>query len=224
MANQSDKARSSEYGLEKMNEEGSQIAEAQNGESGNQANIQPAQTNGHDPVIFIHGAGGIAQSFNYIESYLKKQGWSDDELYAIEMKDKTGNNQNNSKQLASYVEEVLKKTGKSKVDIVGHSMGGPNALTYILNGGGSKVNDVVTFGSPNKMVTSKAPVGTDPNHKILYTSIYSINDYTVSNELSPLQGAKNVQISGVDHFGLLYSNKVDELIKEGLNGGGKNTN
>lgn len=189
-----------------------------------QPSVSKAQTNGHDPVIFIHGAGGIGASFYSIENYLKKQGWSDDELYAIEMKDKSGNNQNNAKQLASYVDEVLKKTGKSKVDIVGHSMGGPNALTYILNGGGSKVNDVVTFGSPNKMVTSKAPVGTDPNDKILYTSIYSTNDYVVTNWLSPLDGAKNVKISGPGHIGMLWNSQVNELIKEGLNGGGENTN
>ncbi|ALC83943.1 MULTISPECIES: esterase/lipase family protein [Bacillus] len=189
-----------------------------------QPSVSKAQTNDHDPVIFIHGAGGIGASFYGIENYLKKQGWSDDELYAIEMSDKSGNNENNAKQLASYVDEVLKKTGKSKVDIVGHSMGGPNALTYILNDGGSKVNDVVTFGSPNKMVTSKAPVGTDPNDKILYTSIYSTNDFVVNNRLSPLDGAKNVQISGASHLGLLMNSEVNELIKDGLNGKGENTN
>lgn len=189
-----------------------------------QPSVSKAQTNEHDPVIFIHGAGGIGASFYGIENYLKKQGWSDDELYAIEMNDKSGNNENNAKQLASYVDEVLKKTGKSKVDIVGHSMGGPNALTYIHNDGGSKVNDVVTFGSPNKMVTSKAPVGTDPNDKILYTSIYSTNDFVVNNRLSPLDGAKNVQISGASHLGLLMNSEVNELIKDGLNGKGENTN
>ncbi|MCD7036140.1 alpha/beta fold hydrolase [Metabacillus sp. GX 13764] len=184
-----------------------------------------AEAKDHDPVIFIHGAGGIGASFYSIENYLKNQGWSDDELYAIEMNDKTGNNAHNAKQLASYVDEVLKKTGKSKVDIVGHSMGGPNALTYILKyGGGSKVNDVVTFGSPNKMVTSEAPAGTDPNHKILYTSIYSNNDFVVNKWLSPLKGAKNVQITGPGHLGMLVNSQVNELIKEGLNGGGSNTN
>ncbi|MFF2287687.1 esterase/lipase family protein [Peribacillus butanolivorans] len=191
--------------------------------------IQPsdskAQTNSHDPVIFIHGAGGNSGNFNSIKNYLKTQGWSDNELYAIEMVDKSGNSLNNAKQLAPYVDEVLKKTGKSKVDIIGHSAGGINTLTYILlNGGGSKVNDVVTLGSPNKFVTSKAPVGTDPTRKIRYTSIYSTSDYVVPTSLSILQGAKNVQISGVDHVGMLWNSKVNELIKEGLNGGGANTN
>ncbi|MGP7817439.1 esterase/lipase family protein [Niallia sp. 01092] len=190
--------------------------------------IQPssskAETNSKDPVIYIHGAGGNSTNFLGIKNYLKEQGWSDNDLYAIEMIDKTGNPFTNAKQLASYVDEVLKKTGKSKVDIIGHSAGGINALNYILNGGGSKVNDVVTIGSPNKLVTSKAPVGTDPNDKILYTSIYSTSDLIVFNPLSKLQGAKNVQISGVGHLGLVLNSKVYELTKEGLNGGGENTN
>ncbi|MFJ7976974.1 esterase/lipase family protein [Peribacillus sp. JNUCC 23] len=189
-----------------------------------QPSVSKAQTNGHDPVIFIHGAGGNSTAFYGIKNYLKKQGWSDDELYAIELVNKSGVSLNNQKQLASYVDEVLKKTGKSKVDIIGHSAGGLNTLTYILNDGGSKVNDVVTLGSPNKYVTSKAPVGTDPNHKIRYTSIYSTNDFVVPTWLSTLQGANNVQISGVDHVGMLINSEVYELIQEGLNGGGKNTN
>ncbi|SFC56314.1 triacylglycerol lipase [Bacillus sp. OV322] len=183
-----------------------------------------ASASTHDPVIFIHGAGGNSSNFNSIKNYLKTQGWSDDELYSIEMADKTGNSLNNARQLAPFVDEVLKKTGKSKVDIIGHSAGGINTLTYILNGGGSKVNDVVTLGSPNKFITSKAPASTDPKHKIRYTSIYSTSDIVVPAWLSTLQGAKNVQISGVDHVGLIVNSKVNALIKEGLNGGGTNSN
>ena len=186
--------------------------------------VLKAQTTGHDPVIYVHGTGGNSTNFLAIKNYLLKQGWSSDELFAIELIDKTGNSLTNAKQLESYVDKVLKETGKNKVDIIGHSAGGINTLKYIQNTGGTKVNDVITLGSPNKFITSKAPVGKDPNHKILYTSIYSKNDYLVPNMLSKLEGAKNVQISGVGHLGLVVNSQVNELIKEGLNGGGKNTN
>lgn len=186
--------------------------------------VSEAQRVTHDPVIFVHGLGGNSTNFYFIRTYLKQQGWADNELYAIELLDKTGNSITNAKQLSTYVDDVLRKTGKKKVDIIGHSAGGINALTYILTDGGNKVNDVVTLGSPNRVITTKAPVGTDPNRKILYTSIYSKNDYITPNKLSILDGAKNIEITGVDHFGLVTSKKVNDLIKVALNGGGLNTN
>lgn len=164
------------------------------------------------PVVFVHGLTGSDSNFTFIESYLRSQGWSKDELFAIDLPSKQGNQLLNSAAISQFVDDVLRQTGHSKVNIVAHSMGGANSLYYILNrGGASKVDKLVTLGGANRLTTNTAPQG------ISVTSIYSLNDTIVSPVLSRLEGATNIPVSLVSHVGLLFNSRVNGLIKTALN-------
>ncbi|MFP7480090.1 esterase/lipase family protein [Terribacillus saccharophilus] len=171
--------------------------------------VQAATAN--TPVVFVHGLTGSDSNFYFIERYLQGQGWSNDELYSIDLPSKQGHQELNSIAIQGFVDDVLEETGSDKVNIVAHSMGGANSLYYILNKGGSaKVDKLVTLGGANRLTTSAAPAGIDT------TSIYSTSDYIVNPSLSILSGADNIRIYGVSHIGLLNSYQVNGHIKAAL--------
>src|SRR3954451_16243609 len=59
-------------------------------------------------------------------------------------------NKVDAEEVKSKVEALLKSTGATKVDIIGHSMGSLNSRWYIkFLGGESKVDDWVSLGGPN---------------------------------------------------------------------------
>ncbi|WP_274495606.1 esterase/lipase family protein [Paenibacillus mucilaginosus] len=172
---------------------------------------EAAEPTARTPVVFVHGLSGSDSNFAYIKYYLQKQGWTSDELYAIDLPSKQGNQLLNSAAIASFVDDVLSKTGHTKVNIVAHSMGGANSLYYILNrDGASKVDKLITLGGANRLTTSDAPAGVN------VTSIYSTSDTIVANYLSILNGANNIRISGVSHIGLIFSSQVNQLIQTAL--------
>ncbi|WP_434752996.1 esterase/lipase family protein [Paenibacillus amylolyticus] len=163
------------------------------------------------PIVFVHGLTGSDSNFALIERYLRGEGWSSDELFAMDLPSKAGNQLLNSAAISRFVDDVLRQTGHTKVHIVAHSMGGANSLYYILNRGGiDKVDKLITLGGANRLTTNRAPSG------VKVTSIYSTSDTIVSPALSRLDGANNISINLVSHIGLLYNSRVNALIKAAL--------
>jgi triacylglycerol lipase len=201
-----------------------------------------------DPVIFVHGYTGSASSFDSMKQWLISAGWPESMLFAIQYSNTTGSNVQNANELSQFVNQVLKKTKATKVDIIAHSMGGLSTRYYIKNlDGATKVNDVVTLGSPHHGTNSAYygfftagaremmpdstflqelnSVDETPGSAVQYTSIYSNTDEVISPYTSSiLNGAKNVEVSGVSHSGLLSSEAPKPAILQGLEDGGLNNN
>ncbi|MCM3121691.1 triacylglycerol lipase [Mesobacillus sp. AQ2] len=206
-----------------------------------------------DPVVFVHGFTGSSSSYDDMKQWLVSQGWPSNYLFAIQYSNTTGSNINNAYELESFIKNVLRQTKASKVDIVAHSMGGLSTRYYVKYlDGAQNVDDVITLGSPHhgtnssyfglwtegarEMVPGSAflndlnsvdetPNGNDSTSVIQYTSIFSSADTVINPYTSSIiDGADNVEISGVSHSGLLTDSSVRPLILNGLQDGGENSN
>lgn len=206
-----------------------------------------------DPVIFVHGFTGSSSSFDNMKQWLISEGWPSNYLYAIQYSDTTGSNVDNAYELQSFIKTVLRQTKASKVDIVAHSMGGLSTRYYIKYlEGGQTVDDVITLGSPHHGTNSsyfglmtegaremvpgspflndlnsndETPNGSDQAAIIQYNSVYSSSDTVINPYTSSIiDGANNIEVSGVSHSDLLTSTVVRPYFLSGLNDGGANSN
>ncbi|MGG3623074.1 alpha/beta fold hydrolase [Bacillus gobiensis] len=209
----------------------------------NPAFLRAKPTVDKNPIIFVHGYGGSGSSFATLQSYLIDQGWNKDDLYAVNFTDHFGSNVRNAAELSYHIEMVKKRTGKSKIDLIAHSMGGLSVRYYLehMNTHDS-IDHVITLGSPhhgipgdrfkgtdggNEMAPTstflaqlnkndETPGGSNRDHIIRYTSIYSKGDKVVPYLSSPLKGANNIQVSKPSHVGILSDSLVMSYVAEAL--------
>lgn len=138
-------------------------------------------------------------------------------------------------QLEKRIEAICAATGTSQVMLVAHSMGGLVARAYMAQSKTSRVNRLVTLGSPHHgtqlaqfglginaqqmrdhspwlmaladMEAANAASSKKPHPLAL--SIYTLNDDLVyPPESSVLAWAENVPVSAVGHMGLVFSGPI----------------
>jgi triacylglycerol lipase len=144
-------------------------------------------------------------------------------------------------QLGGYVENVLNRTGATRVHLVGHSLGGLVARTYVQEGGGDKrVHTCVTLGTPHQG-TYAALIGRGraarqirPRSELLvrlersavevptrFISYYSNLDPLVvpassAKLLTPALRATNVIVKDHGHMSLLLSGQLIRSVVSAL--------
>jgi pimeloyl-ACP methyl ester carboxylesterase len=191
------------------------------------------------PVLFVHGAscaGAGPQSWEYITGRLVEDGWSADQLYTPPFDDSAFSCElpyscdavpGIAVQIFVAAWQARAQTFSLKVDLVGHSLGGPATLYFVKYFCGSMMvgNYVGMDGSYRLMSCSGEVEGEiqdlldcdqTPVDDILYTSFSA-------NNPARLQGARNITTSE-NHFRILTSATVYDQVRAALLGGGRNHN
>ena len=102
------------------------------------------------PVVLVHGLAGFDSLLGYdyfygIQSALEDVGT--DEIYTPQVT-AFETNTARGEELLSYIEDLIATTGAAKVNIIGHSQGGPTAR-YVASVRPDLVASVTSVGSPH---------------------------------------------------------------------------
>ncbi|MBB0246132.1 alpha/beta hydrolase [Streptomyces alkaliphilus] len=193
--------------------------------------------NTSEPVIFVHGFSGKSGQFSTMTQNFRANGYADNQLYVFGY-DSLRSNVTIAHQLSDYIDDVLRRTGASKVDIVTHSMGGLSSRYYIKHlGGADRVDDWVSLGGPNNgtavagfcniLITSCAEMSLgssflknlnagDPTPgNVTYTTFRSPCDLVIAPISSTiLEGADNRRTACLGHIGMISNTGVINAVRE----------
>jgi triacylglycerol lipase len=200
------------------------------------AAIAPASSMALDPILFVHGWNGSASNWNTMISRFEKDGYPKSYLMAYTYNSNTSNKILAETEVKSHVEQLLKNTGASKVDIIAHSMGSLNTRWYIkFDGGESKVDDWVSLGGPNhgteaanicfgvsceemrigsKFLT-ELNAGDETPGTVNYGTWWSPCDEFINPDESViLSGATNTKTACMSHLSLVSDETVYKQVRE----------
>lgn len=108
----------------------------------------------HDPILFVHGWSESESLWTTMISNFSREGWTASELNNWRY-NTSQSNVTTAREVSAKVDEILRRTGAAKVDLVTHSMGGLNTRYYLKNlSGTAKVDDWVSLGGPNHGTTT----------------------------------------------------------------------
>ncbi|MEV5238892.1 alpha/beta fold hydrolase [Streptomyces cinnamoneus] len=103
---------------------------------------------GHAPVLLLHGFIDNRSVFVLLRRSLRRHGWQ--QVWSLNYSPLTCDLRTAAAMLGRHVEEVCARTGRERVDMVGHSLGGLIARYYVQRlGGDARVRTLVTLGTPH---------------------------------------------------------------------------
>src|SRR3954471_15673976 len=113
------------------------------------------------PILFVHGNGDHAALWMTTLWRMESNGISRDRMFAINFTDplartddtvaqpNRSSTEDQRRELGDAIKELKRRTGASRVALVGNSRGGNSIRGYIKNGGVADVSHAVLCGVPN---------------------------------------------------------------------------
>ena len=182
------------------------------------------------PVLLLHGIGCNAAVWTTMRRHLEAQGLGP--VYALSYGPPFAPIETFAVQVADTIAKIERDTGASQVVIVGHSMGGLVARSYLRAYGPAHVRRLVTIGTPyagsrHAWLMSGAPLAqmrpgsaylaalqtrVDAERAVPIVSIWSWHDSMVTPQISSRLDDHDIVISGVAHNAMLGDPQVLSLV------------
>ncbi len=153
----------------------------------------PACNDTATPVVMVHGFLASGDTYANQAMRFTSNNYCGNRVYAFDW-NTLSQGSNNSALLDAFIDEVLDKTGATKVNLVGHSAGGGLGYNYLSDATrAAKVRHYVHIGSG----AQSGPAG--PNGEVPTLNIWSPDDKVVTTG-GNIPGAINVSLAGKDHY------------------------
>lgn len=147
------------------------------------------------PIVFIHGFLASGDSYSRQIQRFAEAGYCTDRLFVFDWNSISGNARKTDSLLQVFIDSILKITGSTQLDLVGHSAGGGLGRAYLSDSLHSKkVAHYVHLGS-GKWSTE---LNWFPNSKCL--NIYSAADKIMGTRGGIITGALNEELKDKDHY------------------------
>jgi triacylglycerol esterase/lipase EstA (alpha/beta hydrolase family) len=186
-----------------------------------EAPITVGKSDGHAPLVFVHGLGAQRGCFLPMAGYLWLRGRR--RRYSIDLS-RGRTVEAMARRLARYVDRVVAKTGEPQVDLIAHSLGGVVARLALADHGlAPKVRTLITLGSPHhgtwaaRYGASAAARALRPDSPLMRrlarsplpdgvraVSFWSKSDvFILPAESAVLEGAAAVEVTPFTHYSYL---------------------
>lgn len=211
---------------------------------GQAATILPTEGRSHPPVVLLHGFVDNRSAFALLRRSLLHHGWT--RVQAHNYSPLTGDIRSAAAQLGPHIEQICAESGHSRVDIVGHSLGGLVARYYVqCLGGDERIRTLVTLGTPHsgtRAVPALAPHPLArqmrPGSSVLeelarpakgcrtrFVAFWSdLDQLMIPVESARLEhpdlSARNIRVRGIGHLALPVTGSVAAEIRQALSGPG----